>query len=309
MHKVFIDGKEGTTGLQIYERLANRNDIELLLLSDIDRKNVEKRKEMINKADIVFLCLPDSAAIEAVTLVSNPNVKIIDASTAHRTNPDWDYGFPELGLDFLEKIKTSKRVANPGCHATGFISIVYPLRNKGLINSNCPINCFSITGYTGGGKKMINDYTTERDAKLDAPMIYALKQNHKHLKECVCVCSLDKDPFFIPIVCDFPQGMNTTVIIDKDSYQVNTTVESVYQVLYDFYLDQKMISVKKCDDITMLGSNILAGKDTLEIYVYGSDDRICISACFDNLGKGASGAAVESMNIMLGLELTTSLEV
>lgn len=310
MFKVFIDGKEGTTGLKIFSRLEKRTDIELLVLKEELRKDIEARKSMMNKADLVFLCLPDQAAIEAVSLIDNPNVKVIDASTAHRTNPNWVYGFPELGPEYERQIKTSKRVANPGCHATGFTSLVVPLIKENAVDPDYPFTCFSITGYSGGGKKMINEYENSLDPLLKAPRLYGLNQNHKHLKEMTYVCGLERSPIFTPIVAPYLEGMTTTITLFPDLMKHPCTLEEIHALYEAFYKDQKCIRVMPInEEMKFLGSNQLAGKDYLEIYVFGTDERITISSCFDNLGKGASGEAIYSMNLMLGLDPFASLEL
>ena len=306
--KVYIDGKEGTTGLQIYERLGNRDDIELLLIDEDKRKDTEERRKFLNAADLVFLCLPDAAAVEAVSLIDNPNTRVIDASTAHRTNPDWDYGFSELSAAHLEKIKVSKRVANPGCHATGFISCVYPLVAAGIIPKDFPLTAYSLTGYSGGGKKMIAQYESDdKETALFAPCPYGMGQGHKHLPEMQAVCGLTHKPVFSPIVDDYYKGMATTVPLHMSQLKGVSTVAEVRQKLQDYYAGQKMVTVSAQADTAKLYGNAKAGQDTLEIIVAGNDEQFTVTALFDNLGKGASGAAVQNMNIMLGFEATTGL--
>jgi len=316
--KVYIDGKEGTTGLQIYERLGSRQDIELLLIDEDKRKDTAERKKFLNAADLVFLCLPDAAAIEAVSLIDNPDTRVIDASTAHRTNADWDYGFPELSANHLEKIKESKRVANPGCHATGFISIVYPLVKLGILPADYPLSCFSLTGYSGGGKKMIADYESGgKQEKLYSPSIYALTQAHKHLPEMKTVCGLIENPVFSPIVDDYYKGMATTVPLHIGKLNGVSGLRDVWKALRDYYKDQKMVKVycdptpdegyEPFDNISKLYANHWAGRDDLMIFVVGNDRQCTITSLFDNLGKGASGAAVQNMNLMLGFKEITGL--
>ena len=306
--KVYIDGKEGTTGLQIYERLGNRDDIELLLIDEDKRKDTEERRKFLNAADLVFLCLPDAAAIEAVSLIDNPNTRVIDASTAHRTNPDWDYGFPELSAGHMEKIKNSKRVANPGCHATGFIACVYPLVAMGILPADALLSSFSLTGYSGGGKKMIAQYeSADKEAELFAPCPYGMGQGHKHLPEMQAVCGLVHKPVFSPIVDDYYKGMATTVPLHMSQLKGVSTVVEVRQKLMDYYAGQQMVTVSDAADTAKLYGNAKAGQDTLEIIVAGNDEQFTITALFDNLGKGASGAAVQNMNLMLGFEETTGL--
>ena len=308
--KVYIDGKEGTTGLQIYDRLASRDDIELLLIDEDKRKDPAERKKLMDAADIVFLCLPDAAAIEAVGLVESETTRIIDASTAHRTNPAWAYGFPELSADHRAAIAASKRVANPGCHASGFVSIVYPLVSMGILPANTALSCFSLTGYSGGGKKMIADY--ESDAKTEnmaSPGIYATAQAHKHLPEMQTICGLTAKPVFCPIVDDYYKGMATTVTFHMSQLQGVSTVQEVRDKLAAHYAGQKMVTVAEGTASGSLYGGTMAGQDTMVLTVAGNDERFTITALFDNLGKGASGAAVQNMNIMLGLDETTSLSV
>ena len=308
--KVYIDGKEGTTGLQICERLGDRDDIELLLIDEDKRKDTEERRKFLNAADLVFLCLPDAAAIEAVSLIDNPNTRVIDASTAHRTNPDWDYGFPELSAQHLENIKTSKRVANPGCHATGFIACVYPLVAMGILPADALLSSFSLTGYSGGGKKMIAQYeSADKETALFAPCPYGMGQGHKHLPEMQAVCGLAHKPVFSPIVDDYYKGMATTVPLHMSQLKGVSTVAEVRQKLQDYYAGQAMVTVSDQADTAKLYGNAKAGQDTLEIIVAGNDEQFTVTALFDNLGKGASGAAVQNMNIMLGFEATAGLNV
>ena len=308
--KVYIDGKEGTTGLQIYERLGNRDDIELLLIDEDKRKDTEERRKFLNAADLVFLCLPDAAAIEAVSLIDNPNTRVIDASTAHRTNPDWDYGFPELSPERLENIKKSKRVANPGCHATGFIACVYPLVAMGILPADALLSSFSLTGYSGGGKKMIAQYeSADKEADLFAPCPYGMGQGHKHLPEMQAVCGLAHKPVFSPIVDDYYKGMATTVPLHMSQLKGVSTVAEVREKLQAYYAGQKMVTVSAAADTAKIYGNAKAGQDTLEIIVAGNDEQFTVTALFDNLGKGASGAAVQNMNIMLGFEADKGLNV
>ena len=306
--KVYIDGKEGTTGLQIYDRLAARSDIELLLIDEDKRKDPVERKRLMDAADIVFLCLPDAAAIEAVSLIESPTTRVIDASTAHRTNPDWDYGFPELSEKHREAIQVSKRVANPGCHATGFISVVYPLVAMGLISRDACLSSFSLTGYSGGGKKMIAQYEAEdKGAELFAPCPYGMGQGHKHLPEMQKICGLTHKPVFTPIVDDYYKGMATTVPFHMSEMQGVSTLHEVWQKLSDYYAGATMVQVAETTDTAKIYGNAKAGKDTLTLIVAGNDEQFTITALFDNLGKGASGAAVQNMNLMLGLDETTGL--
>ena len=308
--KVYIDGKDGTTGLQIYDRLAQREDIELILIDADKRKDPAERKRLMDMADIVFLCLPDAAAVEAVSLIESPTTRVIDASTAHRTNPDWDYGFPELSPAHREAIKTSKRVANPGCHATGFISVVYPMVATGILPKETLLSCFSLTGYSGGGKKMIADYEGEgKTVEMSAPCPYAMGQGHKHLPEMQKLCGLDTKPVFTPIVDDYYKGMSTTVSFHMSQLKGVSTLEEVRQKIADHYAGAVMVQVAPTTDAAKVYGNAKAGQDTLMIVVAGNDEQFTVTALFDNLGKGASGAAVQNMNIMLGLEETTGLSL
>ena len=308
--KVYIDGKDGTTGLQIYDRLSVRSDIDLLLIDEEKRKDPAERKKLMDAADIVFLCLPDAAAVEAVALVENPDTRIIDASTAHRTSPDWDYGFPELSAERRAAIRKSKRVANPGCHATGFISAVYPLVAMGLLPKDACLSAFSLTGYSGGGKKMIAQYeAADKEAALFAPCPYGMGQSHKHLPEMQKICGLDNKPVFTPIVDDYYKGMATTVPLHMSQLNGVSTLAEVRQKLADYYGGQTLVRVADTTDTAKLYANAQAGKDTLVLYVAGNDEQFTVTALFDNLGKGASGAAVQNMNLMLGLDETTGLNV
>lgn len=306
MKKVFIDGSAGTTGLRIYERLAQRKDIQLVTLPEAVRKDAGARKEALNNADIAFLCLPDDAAREAVSMIENPNVTVIDASTAHRTLPDWAYGFPELGNSFADKVKNSKRIAVPGCHASGFIALVYPLIEAGLLDKNAEITCHSITGYSGGGKKMIAEYESEeRNVLLEAPRQYALAQQHKHLKEMKGICGLEVSPIFCPIVSNFYSGMTVTVPLFAS--MVKGGAESVKAVYREKYQDLVVSYAETAAEDGFLSGLALGGKDSMRISVAGNEERILLLASYDNLGKGASGAAVECMNIALGVDKTTGL--
>ncbi len=307
MKKVFIDGGVGTTGLRIVERLSVREDVELLSLPEETRKDPAARKEMINKADVVFLCLPDDAARESVSLVENPNTVVIDASTAHRTLPDWAYGFPELSTAHEEKILSSKRIAVPGCHASGFIALVYPLVEAGLLDKSALLTCHSITGYSGGGKKMIADYENEgRSVLLNAPRQYALGQQHKHLKEMKAVTGVENAPMFSPIVADFYSGMVVTVPLFKQQL-VKGGVEEIKAVYREKYNTEFVKYVDKIDEDGLLSGLALSGKDSMQVTVAGNDDRILLVAAYDNLGKGASGAAIECMNMAIGADRKTGL--
>jgi N-acetyl-gamma-glutamyl-phosphate reductase len=301
MKKVFIDGKEGTTGLQIYERLAIRDDISLITLSEEKRKDLTARKECINQADIVFLCLPDAAAREAVSLCENPSTKIIDASTAHRTSAEWAYGFPELSDEFRKGIATNTRIANPGCHASGFISLVYPLVKEGIVSDDYPFVAHSITGYSGGGKKMIAEYENqERAIEFSSPRQYGLSLTHKHLPEMTKVCNLSHAPLFNPIVSDFYSGMCVTVPLYASLMNKAFSPTELQEFFREFYSKSVFISIADKAE-NFLAANTFSGSNRMEIYVGGNSEQILLCSRFDNLGKGASGAAVQNMNIALGL--------
>ena len=305
MYNVFIDGSAGTTGLKIVNRLSERKDINLIKLSEELRKDEKARKDALNSADVAFLCLPDQAAIDAVKLVDNPNVKIIDTSTAHRVNELWQYGFAEIN-NFEQKIASSKRIANPGCHASGFIALVNPLISAGVISKDVALSCFSLTGYTGGGKKMIAEYESEDKPLLyDAPRQYALGQTHKHLPEMQKYCSLDLSPIFCPIVADYDRGMEVTVpIFAKD---IKCDIESIKEIYNKTYTGKVVRLANENTEQGFLSANSMRGKDSMEVSVYGNKDRIILVSRFDNLGKGASGAAIQNMNILLGEDQTKGL--
>ncbi len=305
MYKVFIDGSAGTTGLKILSRLSDRKDISLITLTEENRKDLSARKDAINLADLAFLCLPDAAAIEAVSLIENSNVKVIDTSTAHRTNPAWAYGFPEL-KGYREKIEKSYRIANPGCHASGFISLINPLIDKGILDKNIFISGVSLTGYTGGGKKMIAEYEGDDKPKsYDAPRQYGLGQNHKHLPEIKGVCGLENPPILMPIVGDFDRGMQVTIpLFRKD---INGTVDDIKNAYKELYTGNIVKYSDGVDENGFLSAVNMKGKDGMVVSVYGNEDRILLVSCFDNLGKGASGAAIQNMNILLGVPEETGL--
>ncbi|MBO5453081.1 MAG: N-acetyl-gamma-glutamyl-phosphate reductase [Clostridia bacterium] len=307
MAKVFIDGSAGTTGLRIYDRLSERKDVDLIILPDEIRKDLTARRDAINNADIVFLCLPDAAAIEAVSFLENDKTVIIDTSTAHRTLDNWTYGFPEL-TGAREKIKNSKLIANPGCHASGFVALVAPLVEKGIISQSACLTSFSITGYSGGGKKMIAEYEDEnKDNLLNAPRQYALGQSHKHLKEMVKICGLDNAPCFSPIVSNFYSGMEVTVpLFTKDLKGNLQDIKEIYKNMYN----SKIIHFdEEADNDGLLSAMAYSKRDDMGISVFGNEDRIILTARFDNLGKGASGSAIQNMNIVMGVDETTGLEV
>lgn len=305
MTKVFIDGSAGTTGLRIHERIETRADIELISIAPELRKDINARREAINSADVAFLCLPDAASIEAVSLVES-NVAVIDTSTAHRCDEDWVYGFAELGL--REEIKNTKRLANPGCHASGFIVLVQPLVKAGLISPDTALSCFSVTGYSGGGKKMIGEYEAdERPEAFYSPRQYGLSQQHKHLREMVKLCGLETAPVFCPIVADYYSGMCVTVpLFRKDLRGSAEDIRTLYRQLYNgriVHYDESG------DEAGLLAANALSGRDDMQVTVTGNEERILLVSRFDNLGKGASGAAIQNMNIILGVDETTGLEL
>lgn len=305
MKKVFIDGSAGTTGLRIHERLKERKEIERILLSDAQRKDTAARKEALNAADIVFLCLPDTAALEAAAMVENPEAVIIDTSTAHRTDPDWTYGFPEL-TGQRKKIAVSRRIANPGCHASGFISLIAPLTESGMLSRDAELTCFSLTGYSGGGKSMIADYESDTASPLlSAPRMYALKQQHKHLPEMAKFCNLTHPPLFSPIVSSYYSGME--VVVPLFSSQVKGSIEELKSVYRNYYQGRIVRFADDADEAGFLSAGALSGRDDMEIAVFGCEERITLVSRFDNLGKGASGAAIQNMNLVLGLEEETSL--
>jgi len=307
MKRVFIDGSAGTTGLRIRERLANRAGIELITLPEALRKDPSARKDALNGADIAFLCLPDAAAIEAVALVDNPGTAIIDTSTAHRTAEGWVYGFAELPGQ-RRRIAASKRIANPGCHASGFIALIAPLTRAGLLKKDAALCCTSLTGYSGGGKKMIAEYEAEdRSPLLDAPRQYGLNQQHKHLKEMAAVCGLEKAPAFMPIVGDFYSGMEVSVPLFAD--RLNGNIDDVRAAYRAAYAGPVVSFAEAADENGFLSAGALSGRDDMQISVAGNAERILVTARFDNLGKGASGAAIQNMNLLLGLNETEGLVI
>lgn len=312
--KIFIDGSEGTTGLRIHERFAEREDVELLPISSELRKDKEERKRLINSSDITFLCLPDAAAEESVSLVENDHVRIIDTSTAHRTMEGWAYGFPELSKEHREAITAGNRIAVPGCYATGFISLVYPMVAEGLISADYPVSAFGISGYSGGGRKMIAAYEAEeREDALLAPREYALSQAHKHLKEMKKIPELKREPLFSPIVADYYSGMVVSVPVYTELMNKGRTPQEVWKYLADFYAGSRFVRVMPFgaeeESANMLAGNAMSGRDSLRIYVTGNEDRVLLSSQFDNLGKGASGAAIQCLNIALGCEESKGLHL
>jgi N-acetyl-gamma-glutamyl-phosphate reductase len=307
MKKIFIDGKAGTTGLRIYDRLAERKDIQLLTLPEELRKDPVAKKEIINQSDVVFFCLPDAAAIETLALVENPNTVVIDTSTAHRTNPAFTYGFPEVDKALAEALPSAKRIAVPGCHASGFIALVAPLVKAGVLSPDATLCCHSITGYSGGGKAMIAQYEDfEIDPLLTAPRQYGLTQSHKHLPEMQAVTGLKNAPVFCPIVSDFYSGMEVTVpLFAKDLQKGDLeTIKAIYQETYT----SKIVYYKEnAYEEGFASAAKLSDTDQMEISVAGNEDRILLIARYDNLGKGASGAAVECLNYVLGVDPATGL--
>ena len=307
--KVYIDGKEGTTGLQIYDRLAAREDIELLLIDESKRKDPAERKQFLNAADLVFLCLPDAAAVEAVSMIENGQTRVIDCSTAHRTAEGWVYGFPELSGQ-REAIRTAARVANPGCYATGFLSLVRPLVEKGALSPKARLACHALSGYTGAGKKAIAQYTDpDRDKELESPRHYAVTLAHKHLPEMAAIAGLNRPPLFMPMICDYPQGMVVTVPLWAEELEGPWSIEKLRTLYEDYYAGSPVVTLRPAGapSCGFIGSNNLSGTDGLQIFVNGNSGQFMLSARLDNLGKGASGAAVQNMNLMLGFEETAGL--
>ena len=305
---VFIDGSAGTTGLRIKDRLSVRSDIDLIILSEEDRKNDMRRKEALNSADMAFLCLPDAAAVQAVQMCENPNTVILDASTAHRTVPGWTYGLPEVDAGLRKSLSSSKRVAVPGCHASGFIVLVKPLIDAGVIDASAGLSCTSLTGYSGGGKKMIEQYrSSDRSALLDAPRQYGLGQTHKHLAEMRAVCGLQRAPVFCPIVADFYSGME--VIVPLFAADIKAGADDIRRIYSELYKGP-VISFDESDDGDgFMSAAALSGSDAMKVSVKGNDERILLIARYDNLGKGASGAAVQCMNIVMGTDETEGLQL
>lgn len=307
MKKVFIDGSAGTTGLKVAARLSERKDIAMITLDETVRKDVKARQDAMNQADIVFLCLPDDAAIEAVPLVENENTVIIDTSTAHRVAEGWTYGFAELS-GLRKKIQTAKRIANPGCHASGFLSLATPLTENKIIPKEMQLSCFSLTGYSGGGKKMIAEYEAGgRNELLDAPRLYGLTQMHKHLPEMKKIAGLEKDVIFSPIVAPYFAGME--VVIPVSPAELSTTAAQIQEVYQDYYKTKIVHFNEKADEGGFLSAGAFAGKDDMEISLAGNQERLLLISRFDNLGKGASGAAIQNMNIALGIEESEGLVI
>lgn len=305
MTKVFIDGSEGTTGLRIDERFQGRDDVEILKIDSEKRKDSEERKRLINASDVTFLCLPDEAARESVSLVENENVCVIDTSTAHRTEEGWAYGFPELSPEHREKIRGGKRIAVPGCYASGFISLVYPLIAGGILPRDYPVSSFAISGYSGAGKKAIAVYEgADRPREYSSGREYALTQQHKHLKEMQKVTGLTRVPLFSPIIDDYYSGMVVSVPLYAELLHKCHTPDTLREFFREYYVGEPFLRVSEAEDQTaasgFIAGNGLSGWDGMKIYVTGNEDRIVLSAQFDNLGKGASGAAIQCMNLVLG---------
>ena len=313
MKKIFIDGGYGTTGLRIHDRLKKRADIQLLSLKEEEKKDKEKRKAIYAQADIVFLCLPDDASREAVSMAEGMDTIIIDTSTAHRTDERFVYGFPELSKERRAAIAAAKRIASPGCHASGFIALVYPLIEKGILKKSAMLSFFSLTGYSGGGRKMIEQYEDEkRDASLDSPRQYALGQEHKHLKEMKALTGLEREPIFSPIVSSFYSGMQVCIPIFKEQlnfdFDVND-IKNAYKEKYKGAVVNYIDDIKDICEDGFIPANLYQDKDNMGIFVSGNEERILLIAAYDNLGKGASGAAIECMNIAMGVDETTGLNI
>lgn len=314
MKKVFIDGSEGTTGLRIFERFQVRDDIELLKIDSDKRKDPEEIKKFINASDITFLCLPDAAAREAVALCDNPDTVILDTSTAHRIEAGWAYGFPELSAEHRQAIAKGKRIAVPGCYASGFIGLAYPLVKGGILPKDYPVSIFAVSGYSGGGKKLIAAYEEEgREAKFDSARMYAWTQSHKHLKEMKAITGIDREPLFSPMTTNYHSGMIVQLPLFTDLLSKRMGPEEIREYLADYYKDEKFIKVMPFGaDVEAGGalfSDACAGWDGMEIFVTGNADRVIVASRFDNLGKGASGAAIQCMNIVLGCDEAKGLSL
>ena len=310
MKKVFIDGSAGTTGLRIHDRLNARSDLELLTLPDEQRKDPECRLLAMKQADVVFLCLPDAAAIEAESLIDQTEAIVLDTSTAHRTADGWCYGFPELSKERKAAITRSKRIAVPGCHASGFIALVWPLVEAGILAPDALLTCHSLTGYSGGGKSMIADYTREgRNPLLDSPRQYGLTQQHKHLKEMRHIAGLKEFPIFCPIVADFYSGMEVTVPLFRSQLQNGAGADDIRAVYAKKYKGPILSYRETMEEGGFLASNLFTGKDCMAVSVSGNEERILLTAVYDNLGKGASGAAIQNMNLTLGVDETCGLVI
>lgn len=312
--KVFIDGKEGTTGLRIFERIATRPDIEMLTLPEERRKDPAARKEAIHAADIAVLCLPDAAAKESVALAAGSKARILDTSTAHRISSGWAYGFPELSPEHRKAIIEGDRVAVPGCHASGFVSLITPLTQAGILSPATALSCFSLTGYSGGGKKMIAQYEDSmRTSDLASPRQYGLTQAHKHLPEMTAVPGLSVPPIFAPIVADFYSGMEVSIPLHRSQLNCSNPMDDILACLKSHYADSPIVKVLGQKEVNAMGgfiaSNSLSGKDGMQLMVLGNDERIQLVSLFDNLGKGSSGAALQCLNLMTGVTETMGLNL
>jgi len=306
--KIFIDGSVGTTGLRIVERLSKRADLELILLSEAERKDAASRKKALNSADAAFLCLPDAAAIEAVGMIENPNTVVLDTSTAHRTAAGWTYGFPELSDQLRSELKMTKRIAVPGCYPSGFLALVKPLIDVGILSKDAHLSCHAVTGYSGGGKKMIAQYETEENAFLKAPREYGLSQGHKHLPEMKIISGLTNAPVFCPIVSNFYSGMLVTVPLFVSDLQKGASIETIKNLYSEKYAGP-VVGYTENNEDGFLSAAGLSGKDGMEVSVFGNGEQIILTARYDNLGKGASGAAIQCLNILLGKDETEGLEI
>ena len=311
-HLVYVDGQEGTTGLRIHEYLSKRNDVELLRIDPERRKDPAERSRLLNESDVAFLCLPDAAAREAVLMLNNPKTCLIDASTAHRVDPGWVYGLPELAPDQRQKLKRSNRISNPGCHATAFVMLLRPLVDAGLVPATLPVSATSITGYSGGGKKMIEQYEAGGDPRLASPRPYALKLAHKHLPEMTVHTGLKGAPVFVPIVASFYKGLAATVPLHFSELAPGTDGEKLQQALAAHYAGEPFVRVMPLSDAATLDEgyfDVQACNDTnrVDIFVFATSTQALLMARLDNLGKGASGAAVQCMNVHLGLDETLGL--
>ncbi|MBR6419918.1 MAG: N-acetyl-gamma-glutamyl-phosphate reductase [Oscillospiraceae bacterium] len=311
--KVYIDGQAGTTGLKLYDRIKNRPDVTLLTIDPALHRDNAERARLINESDVTFLCLPDAASIEAVSFCENPDTRIIDASTAHRTNPDWAYGFPELSAAHRARIETAKRVAVPGCYASGFASLVFPMVQSGMMPADYPVTCHAVSGYSGAGKAAIAVYESdEKPADFESPRQYALTQKHKHLPEMQAVSGLTYPPMFNPLVCDYFAGMVVSVPLHRRLLNGAPTLEDVHAMFAKHYEGQQFVKVRALQGADVLENgflpaNTLAGTNLLEVFVCGNDEQILLAARLDNLGKGASGAALQCFNIMTGAPEETGL--
>jgi N-acetyl-gamma-glutamyl-phosphate reductase len=312
-YKIFVDGQEGTTGLKIHDYLSKRDDVEILQIPSEKRKDVDARGDFINRSDVTFLCLPDTASMESSALVENEKTCVIDASTAFRTHGEWAYGLPELCPDQRKVIRNSKRITVPGCHATAFVLLVHPLVRSGIMQPDYPTTCFSVTGYSGGGKKLIETYETKHTPALGSPRHYALGMSHKHLPEMKVRSGLSETPVFCPVVGDFYKGLAVTVFLHPGRLAKRVGPRDIHGLLADYYQGERFIQVKPYgQDAENLDNgyfDVQACNDTnrADIFVFGNEERVVLITRLDNLGKGASGAAIQSMNVHLGIEETKGL--